>query len=151
MVPIARLLFNFNATDAISLSNITIAASGLIGYLFNFRKRHPLKKDLDGKPSGTLMEYSIAIVLLPMGVVGATCGSIISYLLPEPILIGVLTATLVYIFITTALKLKRMCKAENEAKAKAAALTTPDTELTSVVQDSKVPVVAAKAAADEGN
>jgi uncharacterized membrane protein YfcA len=118
MVPIIRMLFNFPANQAIYLSNITVFISGLLRYLFDFKKRHPLKKDLKGNSCGTLLEYSIAIIIMPMGVVGSACGSIVSLILPEPLIIGVLTFVLVFITISTSFKLKGMIKAESEAKNK---------------------------------
>jgi len=85
MVAISILIFGFNVTDAITLSNLTICMSGITRYLFDFNKRHPLKKDLDGKPSGTLLEYNIGILLMPMSIVGAALGAILSYTIPEPV------------------------------------------------------------------
>jgi uncharacterized membrane protein YfcA len=115
MVPLLRMIFNFTVAQSIAISNTTVAVSGFIGYVFNFKKRHPLKKDLDGNPSGTLMDYSIGIVILPMGAVGAAIGAIVGLILPEPIIIVVLTLILSYIFVQTALKLRKMRTAENEA------------------------------------
>lgn len=65
------------------------------------------------------MDYSIAIVILPMGAVGAACGAIVGLILPEPIIIVVLTLMLIYIFYATTKKWYNMRKAENVAlKAK---------------------------------
>jgi len=47
MVPIVRVFFNFNVPNAIALSNITVFVSGLQRYLFDFNKKHPLKKNQD--------------------------------------------------------------------------------------------------------
>jgi uncharacterized membrane protein YfcA len=99
MVPLNRMFFNFNVAQSIAISNATVAVSGFIGYVFNLRKKHPLKKDLDGNPSGTLLDYSIGIVILPMGAVGSAFGAIVGLILPEPIIIAVLTVVLSYIFV----------------------------------------------------
>jgi uncharacterized membrane protein YfcA len=82
-------------------------------YLLNFRKKHPLKVDLDNKPCGLLIEYNLAIVMLPMGVIGSAIGAIIPAVLPEPILIAVLTLTLVYVTVITTQKLIQMRRAES--------------------------------------
>lgn len=47
MVPLIRVFFNFDVPNAIALSNITVFTSGLQRYLFDFLKKHPLKKNLD--------------------------------------------------------------------------------------------------------
>ena len=65
-------------------------------YLLNFRKKHPLKVDLDNKPCGLLIEYNLAIVMLPMGVIGSAIGAIIPAVLPEPILIAVSKSCQIY-------------------------------------------------------
>lgn len=61
------------------------------------------------------MDYSIGIVILPMGAVGATAGAIVGLILPEPIIIGVLTTMLIYIFVKTTTKWLSMRKNENAA------------------------------------
>ena len=66
VIPLSMLLFGFNPTDALCLSNLTIGVSGVVRYFYDMNKKHPLKKDLDGKPAGTLLEYNIAIMLMPM-------------------------------------------------------------------------------------
>lgn len=115
MVPLLRMIFNFTVAQSIAISNATVAVSGFIAYVFNIRKKHPLKKDLEGNPSGTLMDYNIGIVVLPMGAVGAAIGAIVGLILPEPIIIGVLTVILSYIFVQTARKLNKMRTAERLA------------------------------------
>jgi uncharacterized membrane protein YfcA len=101
LVPLLRCIFNFYTGDAIILSNLSLASVAIVCFILNFRKTHPLKKDLDGKPSGLLIQYNLVIVMLPMGVVGSAIGAKISVILPEPILITVLTATLIYVTIIT--------------------------------------------------
>ena len=116
MVPLIRVLFSFNVPNAIALSNITVFISGLQRYLFDFKKKHPLKKNLHLEASGTLLEYNIAILIMPMGIVGAAVGSIVGLVLPEPILIGVMTVVLSFIAVNMAIMLKNKCKEERNSK-----------------------------------
>lgn len=51
-----------------------------------------------------------------MGIVGAAVGSIVGLVLPEPILIGVMTVVLTFIAINMAIMLKNKCKDEKAAK-----------------------------------
>ena len=61
-----RAFFKFGVKDAIIISNATIAISGLIRYVLNFRKNHPLKVDTNGQPAGLLVDYNVCVVMLPM-------------------------------------------------------------------------------------
>ena len=72
-----------------------------------------MKKDLDGKPCGTLVEYNIALIILPMGVVGAAFGAFVSLILPEIINTMIFSITLTLLFYTTLSKLVKMCKKES--------------------------------------
>ena len=113
LVPWIRLMWNFGAADAIALSNASIVVGALCSFVVNFKKRHPLKKNLDGLPSGLILDYDIAAVALPMGVVGSAIGAIVPQVVPEPVIIGILTLLLIGVIISTANKLKKMIKAEN--------------------------------------
>lgn len=53
---------------------------------------------------------------MPMGIVGAAVGAIVGLVLPEPILVGVMTVVLTYISINMAIMLKNKCKAEKAAQ-----------------------------------
>ena len=54
--------------------------------------------------------------MLPMAIVGSALGAVLSLILPEPVTISILMASLIYISITTAIKLYKMCKIENAQK-----------------------------------
>lgn len=119
MVPIIRLFYNFNVKDAIALSNATIAVAASIRYIINFRKPHPLKFDIDKKPAGTIVDYNITIIIMPMLIVGSAIGVIVNFILPEPIITSVLVVSLIYIICTTGLKLYRNIIIENKTRREA--------------------------------
>lgn len=116
LIIVLRAFFVFGIKDAIIISNATIAISGLIRYVVNFRKNHPVKVDTYGQPAGILVEYNVCVVMLPMAIVGSALGAILSLILPEPITISILMASLIYVVITTALKLHKMFLIENTHK-----------------------------------
>lgn len=113
LVPLIKILFRFSNVYAIGISNSMVTVTGVMRFIIDAPKRHPLKKDLDNKPTGTLMEYNIAIVLLPMGVIGAVIGSIISLLIPMVLNIMIFSLTLAFLMHMTVAKLIRMVKKEN--------------------------------------
>lgn len=108
MVPHIRIWFNFNVKDAIALSNATIVVAATMRYIINFRKSHPLKFDTKGNPAGTIVDYNLTAVMLPMIIVGSAVGVIVNFILPEPVITAVLIVALLYIVSTTAIKLYKM-------------------------------------------
>jgi uncharacterized membrane protein YfcA len=112
MVPLIRILNNFNNKDAIYISNATIAISGLLRYIFNAKKPHPTRKDTFGKPAGTIVDYNLTLILVPAVVVGAQIGVIVNIIIPEPVQIGVNLACLFLIISSTVPRFIRVIKAE---------------------------------------
>jgi len=70
-------------------------------YFFNCRKNHPTRKDTLGKPAGTMVDYNLALILVPAVVVGSAVGVIVNYIMPEPVQIGVNLAFLIVVIATT--------------------------------------------------
>lgn len=116
MVPIIRIIDQFSNKDAIAISNATIAVSGLIRYLVHFRKNHPTRKDTNNKPSGTIVDYNLTLILVPAVVVGSAIGVIVNYITPEPIQIGVNLIFLIIVLGTTIPRFIRLCLSENRLK-----------------------------------
>lgn len=77
----------------------------MLRYFVNFKKPHPLKKDMAGNPAGTIVDYNIALILVPTIIVGSAVGVVVNYILPEPIQIGIQFVCLLAILGTTAPKL----------------------------------------------
>jgi uncharacterized membrane protein YfcA len=96
-----RVMFQFTAGNAIAISNTSIATGAIVSYILNFKKKHPFKKDTDGKPAGLLLDYNIAIIMMPMGIVGSAIGAIVPIVLPEPLIIAGLTISLAYVAVIT--------------------------------------------------
>ncbi len=118
LVPIIRLFFNFLLSDAITLSNASIAVAATMRYIYNFKKPHPLRLDTNGKSCGTIVDYNITAVMMPMIIVGSAIGAILNYILPEPASTTVLFVTLTYILISHIYRLKMLIKKENAEIAK---------------------------------
>lgn len=115
MVPLIRLLYGFDIKQAIAISNATVFISGLIRFIFDFRKKSPTKKDpITNQPTGTMTDYNFAILMMPMGSVGAAVGAIVSLVMPEPITIGIMTAVLIAITIYTIVQVTKMCREERK-------------------------------------
>ena len=113
VVPLLRAIFHFDAADSIVLSNLSLVTATIACIISNFKTKHPLKKDLEGKPTSLVFDYDLVMIMLPSGVVGSALGAIIPPYLPEPILISVLTLCLMGIITMTTHKLVMMVRMEN--------------------------------------
>jgi len=77
LVPICIFFFKLDAANAVPLSNFSIFLSSGQRYLLNLNKTHPLK---NGK--GLLVDYNLAIIMLPAIISGVSVGGIINKILP---------------------------------------------------------------------
>jgi uncharacterized membrane protein YfcA len=123
IVPVSLFFFNFDTRNSIALSNLSICVAAVLRYLICWNKTHPLKTNEEGKPSGVLVDYNIATLMLPMIVVGAACGVAINILLPEPLIVLFIVIVLGYVTITTVIKLLKIMKVENAPKVAAYDIT----------------------------
>lgn len=105
MVPVLMIFFRFDLKRAIALSNSTIFISALIRFLVNSRQTHPLKKDTESKPTGVLVDYNIGIVMLPAITLGVTAGAILNTVMPEVVILALLTLLLVGVVTMNGIKI----------------------------------------------
>mgnify|MGYP006105654035 CR=1 FL=1 len=81
LVPVCMIFFRFNSSNAIPLSNFSIFLASMQRYLLNLKLPHPSK---NGK--GLLVDYSLAIVMLPGIISGVSFGGIVHKLAPALII-----------------------------------------------------------------
>ena len=77
-VPIGIAFFKFDPKNAIALSNFSIFLSSAMRYLINADQPHPLKK---GK--GLLVDYNMAVIMLPLIISGVSFGVILNMIMPD--------------------------------------------------------------------
>ena len=100
MIPVLLVFFGFDIKSAIGISNATIFVSAVCRYLQNLPKSHPRK---DG--TGVLVDYNVAIVMLPSIVLGVIAGGIVNSVFPSIYLAVGLVLLLVFIIASTWRKL----------------------------------------------
>jgi uncharacterized membrane protein YfcA len=110
MVPVILIFFKFDIKRSIALSNSTIFVSATIRYLVNLSKKHPTKKDLEDKPTGVLVDYNIAILMLPALMMGVTFGAILNTIMPEVIILIGLCILMSYVVYTNFRSIFRLAK-----------------------------------------
>ena len=109
LIPVMILFFGFDTKQAIALSNFSICLSSYARFFQHFNKSHPLK---EGK--GVLVDYSIASIMLPMIVLGATLGVMVNKVIPALFIALILFILLAIMSIMTTKKLRRIQREERE-------------------------------------
>ena len=66
VVPVSIFFFKFDPKNSIALSNFSVFLSSFIRYLINYKNPHPIKKP----GTGIMHDYNIAIIMLPIVVIG---------------------------------------------------------------------------------
>jgi len=80
VIPFSMLFYDFNTKNAMAISNFTIFACSISRYLYTMDKKHPVKKDC------VLIDYSIAIVMMPTVMMGSLLGVFVNILFPTVML-----------------------------------------------------------------
>jgi uncharacterized membrane protein YfcA len=109
LVPLLILVFGFSPKLAIPLSNFTILGSSLTNFIMNLQKRHP---DVD-RP---LVDWDLIMIMEPLTVAGAVCGTFLAKTLPDWILTLMLVVLLALTSHRTLTKGISQYKKETKAK-----------------------------------
>ena len=112
VIPIMIALYQFDTRKAISLSHSSQTVSTFTRYVRNFNEPHPLKNG-----TGTLVDYNITILMLPGIIFGASFGSIVNLMLPDPVIIA---SFVFFNFCSMGLGLFNFCKVRRKDRLKKA-------------------------------
>lgn len=77
-IPILVVFMHMSAKNAVPLGNFSIFLSSFLRYFVNSTRPHPLKK---GK--GILVDYDLAIIMIPLIIMGSSFGALFNNLLPN--------------------------------------------------------------------
>ena len=113
LVPIIIFFFRFDLRRAIALSNSTICTSAIVRHLVNASKKHPLKKNEQGEPTGVLVDYNKGILMLPAITLGVIAGALFNTIMPELIILICLVLLLLFVVSMNGKKIISLRKAEN--------------------------------------
>jgi len=109
-LPCIMIFFRFDFKRTVALGNALIMVSGFLRYLMNAKYTHPYKTTPDGKPTGVLVDYSIAIVMLPLIIIGVAVGAALYIVLPAIIILIVLVVLLIGLVTVNGRKIYTECK-----------------------------------------
>ena len=109
-VPLFTALLQFSVKSAAALSQSCVAGGCIGGTLYSFMQRHPHDKE---RP---VMDYNLALVLMPALVQGISFGVMLNYILPSLILSCLLIITLLLISARTLHQGIKMVRAERRVR-----------------------------------
>ena len=87
--PICIVFFAFSIKESIAVSNFCVFAAAITRFLVNIKHKHPYKK-------ATTIDYSLAMVMFPMILLGTMFGVKVNLMLPDLILIIGLTLLMIF-------------------------------------------------------
>ena len=114
-VPLFTALLQFDVKSAAALSQSCVAGGCIGGTLYSFMQRHPHDQE---RP---VMDYNLALVLMPALVQGISFGVMLNYILPSLILSCLLIVTLLLISARTLHQGIKMVAAERRVRLEAQA------------------------------
>lgn len=109
VVPLLMTFFQFEPKEASCLSGFSIVLCQLTRFTYNFRQKHPQKDAI-------VIDYSLAIVMLPTVLMGSFIGVLINTIFPDVILLSILTLLLCYLTYQSGEKAVQIFKKENTAR-----------------------------------
>ena len=113
LVPLSIILLQFEAKQAIALSNGIILCNGLVKTIVGICRKHPTIK------SKTLIDYNIVILLMPTILLGSFIGAILGEMMPNQLQLTLLATIMIYtIFKSGKSARERWMKESKEIKAK---------------------------------
>jgi uncharacterized membrane protein YfcA len=119
MVIILITIFNFDAYESVPLSQLIIFGGSLTAIIIKVFLRHPVKQ----RP---LIDFDIALLLSSPLLIGATLGVIINLVIPQWLVLMIMTLLLSYISIDSLRTSIKIYKKENTTKT-SVTLLCPDT------------------------
>ena len=133
IVPLMMGLFRFDAKNAVAISNFATPWSSVLRFLKNSGESHPMKNG-----SGILIDYNVCTLMLPSAIVGASIGSIVNQMMPDPIILAffiLATAAMVY------QALKKYCNLRKSERNLEASKTTDNSASKSSFNHRTHPVI----------
>jgi len=105
----------------VAVSSFTILWCSLVRYIYNWKDKKPDNEDPNKKSDQTMVDYSLATIMMPTTLAGSQIGTYVLHSFPPILINGMLTLVLFLLGLQSAKKGWQLTKKENEALKKAAA------------------------------
>ena len=94
-IPIISYFFNFGLKPATAISSFSILIASLAYFAYNFDLKNP------DKPQTVAIDYGLAIVMMPLTLLGSLIGAYFYVSFPELILLIILTLLLIFLTVNS--------------------------------------------------
>eukprot|EP00347_Sterkiella_histriomuscorum_P009932 403339320 len=108
IIPFSMIFFVFDTKNAIAISNFAIFTCSVTRYIYTLDKKHPHPD----KKQNVIIEYNLAIVMLPTVMMGSLTGVFLNIIFPAIALQAILTALLIFLSLQSLMKGKDMYRKE---------------------------------------
>jgi len=109
VVAILIVFFQFSTKSSAVLSNVCIFIASFCRFVMNLKQKNPER-------NATSVDYDIVTLMLPVVLLGTFIGVQLNIIIPNTILLVILTLLLVFLSVKTSLKARQMFTEETKAK-----------------------------------
>ena len=113
MIPVMLGIFHFDMRNAVTISNASTMISSGTRNIINLKESHPLKNG-----NSTITDYSIALLMFPGIVIGASLGSIVNLSVPGPVICAGFIVCNIYVIAVAIRNYIKVRKSEKVAETK---------------------------------
>ena len=110
-IPMIMAFFKFQTKEAVAISSFTILVCTIARFLYNFNEKNPEKPDV------VLIDYSLAVIMMPTTLAGSQIGTIFLQAFPDLIIQVLLTLVLFLLMLQSGRKALEMTRKENKKKS----------------------------------
>ena len=121
-IPIISYFFNFGLKPATAISSFSILIASLAYFAYNFDLKNP------DKPQTVAIDYGLAIVMMPLTLLGSLIGAYFYVSFPELILLIILTLLLIFLTVNSWTKGLEIYEKESQTLAAEEAAKNGGTE-----------------------
>eukprot|EP00347_Sterkiella_histriomuscorum_P016584 403352629 len=114
IIPFSMIFFVFDTKNAIAISNFAIFTCSVTRYIYTLDKKHPHPD----KKQNVIIEYNLAIVMLPTVMMGSLTGVFLNIIFPAIALQAILTALLIFLSLQSLMKGKDIQKFKGQSHNK---------------------------------
>eukprot|EP01017_Pseudomicrothorax_dubius_P030916 TRINITY_DN3893_c0_g3_i1.p1 TRINITY_DN3893_c0_g3~~TRINITY_DN3893_c0_g3_i1.p1 ORF type:complete len:485 (+),score=88.69 TRINITY_DN3893_c0_g3_i1:50-1456(+) len=108
LTPILIILFKFKIVESIMIAYVLVFAGSFCNFLIVFHDHDPISKQ-------PIIDYDMALIMLPLLIMGTVIGVKVNYLIPEAASLFIVLCLLLYLFLKAFKKANELYKSESEA------------------------------------
>jgi len=114
-IPMVQIFFGWSdLKKAIAISSFSIFISTLTRFFYNWKERHPEKKNMGS------LDYGLSNVMMPLTLIGTQVGAFVYLMCPVLVINVLLTILLLWLWVKSMRKAVDITRAERKAEKESA-------------------------------